>query len=449
MCGAGEYGLHRPVSTTPDARGGVLLSYGGRVGDAVLTASEERVAALPWAALAGLGSALEQPLAETLSGTPAERVLDRTLRKAGSLDATQRQAFAEAVFGVSLWRLRLRALAGQGAGPLALLATFLADLGRRPDAAALAGARNAPSIAPGAGAHLPPPLRYSVPLWLWATLEAEAGPDAPALADALNLPGPVTLRANTLRTTRDALVQALAAEGLSTRPGALAPTALHVTSPRPNLWGSPAWQAGLFEVQDEGSQLLGLALGARPGDQVLDLCAGAGGKTLLLAAEVGPSGIVHAADPDLERLERLRTRAARAGAHFVRIHGASPPPDLVVARVLVDAPCSELGALRRGPDLRHRLDPTAFASLPVLQRDLLERALQHLAPGGTLAYATCTLRHEENEDVARTFGAAHPELRRVPASAPAQALGPDGALKLSPLRHGTDGFYAAVWTRSG
>jgi 16S rRNA (cytosine967-C5)-methyltransferase len=232
-----------------------------------------------------------------------------------------------------------------------------------------------------------------------------------------------------------------------------------VEGARPNVLGLAAHQDGLVEVQDEGSQLAGLAAGARPGDTVLDLCAGAGGKTLQLAAAAGPAGRVHAADPDAGRLVRLQARAARAGAAAgVAVHGAAPPEGLLADRVLVDAPCSELGPLRRGPDVRWRLDPAGFDALPPLQRALLARAARHVRPGGRLAYATCTFRREEDEDVALAFEATHPEFRRVPAL-PGGALapggdlgalvGPDGFLRTWPHRHDTDGFFAAAWVRRG
>jgi 16S rRNA (cytosine967-C5)-methyltransferase len=202
-------------------------------------------------------------------------------------------------------------------------------------------------------------------------------------------------------------------------------------------------------VQDEGSQLLGALVGARPGDAVLDACAGAGGKTLLLAPLVAPGGRVHAADPDGGKLVRLRTRAAAAGAAaLVGVHGAEVPPDLAVDRALVDAPCSELGALRRGPDLRWRLDPSAFAALPPLQLGILERAAAHVRAGGRLVYATCTFRQEENEDVARAFEAAHPDFTRiVPPEAPPETVTPEGFVRTWPHVHGTDGFFAAAWVR--
>jgi 16S rRNA (cytosine967-C5)-methyltransferase len=405
---------------------------------------------VPWEALRGLAPALEQPLAAVLSGAPADGALGRFLRARPGLAAAARAAAAEAVLGVGLWRRRLRAQLGDpDAPPLHLLAALLRDLGGRDDAHALAGLRAGALPAPG-----PPPAsladRFSLPDWLAAEV-TRAAPEAPeALADALDTPGPVCLRANVLRTTREALAARLEGEGVRTRPGALARSCLVVTSPRPNVRGLAAWREGLFEVQDEGSQLLGEAVGVTPGEAVLDACAGAGGKTLLLAAAASPGGAVHAADPDAERLARLSARAARAGAAgLVRVHGAAPPAALRVDRALVDAPCSELGALRRGPDLRWRIDPAAFATLPPLQRDLVERALRHVRPGGTLVYATCTFRFEENEGVARAVEAAHPELVRVAPPVPAPVVGADRFLRAAPHRHGTDGFFAAAWSLRG
>ncbi|MGB8930092.1 MAG: RsmB/NOP family class I SAM-dependent RNA methyltransferase, partial [Anaeromyxobacteraceae bacterium] len=197
------------------------------------------------------------------------------------------------------------------------------------------------------------------------------------------------------------------------------------------------------------SQLLGAIVGARPGEEVLDLCAGAGGKTLALSADVGPDGRVHASDPDGERLRRLRDRTARAGAGNVSVHGAAPPAGLCVHRALVDAPCSELGALRRGPDVRWRLDPAAFAPLPALQLELCERAAAHVRIGGRLVYATCTFRREEDEEVALALEARHPELERLRPEAPAACLTPDGFLRTWPHRQGCDAFFAAAWVKRG
>ena len=379
--------------------------------------SLERLRTVPWTALTGLEDALGPALDEVLCGKPADRVLDRLLRKNRTATAEQRTALAEAIFGVGLWRRRL----GTGTG-LTLLRRLIDG---HPEPTSFAD-------------------RFSLPDWLAQTIQEALGAEAEAFADALNLPGPICLRANTVRISRDALALRLADEGVQTVPGRFARDCLVITSSRPNLYGLQAWNEALFEVQDEGSQLLGDLLDAQPGDEVLDLCAGAGGKALQLAAQLKNQGRVHATDVDLARLERLRTRATRAGATCINIHGRTLPPDLRVCRILVDAPCSELGALRRGPDLRWRLDPSAFAPMPATQRALLETALHHLSPGGRLVYATCTFRPEENEQVIAGFELSHPELQRVPPP----LLEEQGALRTWPHRHGTDAFFATVHTLS-
>ena len=402
----------------------------------------ERLTDIPWEGLTGVAPALEAPLVELLGGAAAERVLDRFLRSRRDLPSGARRAVAEALFGVGLWRRRLRFHVGAGAPPLLLLASLLRDLAGRGDAERLCGLANGALPAP-----VPPPTgladRYSMPDWLEVELRRACGDEAPRAADALDLPGPVFLRANRARVPREALAERLAREGVETRPTRLATDGLEVRTPRPNLLALPSFREGLFEVQDEGSQLLGETVGARPGEVVLDLCAGAGGKALQLAAAVGPEGEVHACDPDASRLDRLRTRASRAGARVV-LHGATPPPDLRADRVLVDAPCSELGALRRGPDQRFRIDPGTFPALPALQLAILEVAARHVRPGGRLVYATCTFRREEDDEVALAFGAAHPDF--TDSDTFPGATDPDGRLRLWPHRHGTDGFFAAAWS---
>jgi 16S rRNA (cytosine967-C5)-methyltransferase len=430
-----------------------VLHLGGRarrIEPVSQSPAELRLRTVPFHGLAGLAPRLAGPLAEILAGAPAERVLDRVLRADRALDGVGRAAVAEALFGVALWRRRLRAQLGvPAAPPQLLLGALLRDLAGRADAEALAG------LAPGA---LPPPRpppdaladRASLPDWLELELVRAAADDAAPLADALDLPGPICLRANTLLATRGAVAARLSAEGVPTRPGLLAPESLVVEAARANLFGVAAWRDGWFEVQDEASQLAGAILGARRGEVVLDLCAGAGGKTLLLAAAVGPEGRVHAADPDAERLGRLRARARRAGAEaIVCVHGDAPPDSLVADRVLVDAPCSELGSLRRGPDLRWRIDPSGFAALPRLQLTLLARAARHVRPGGRLVYATCTFRREEDEDVALAFEAAHPQFTRVRPEADASVITGETFLRTWPHRHGADAFFAAVWERRG
>lgn len=394
-------------------------------------ASEARLATIPWHALAGLGPLLDAPLAEVLAGAPAERVVARLLR-AHQDDFTdeQRRTVAEALFGVGLWRRRLAA--GGSPSPRAMLVRLARDLGGAADAARWLAVEATPLPAPRTLGD-----RFSLPEWLANELRAAAGDEAEALADALDLPGPICLRANALRVGRDALAARLAGEGLATRPAARAPDALVVTERRAGIYGLPSWHEALFEVQDEGSQLAGELVLARAGDRVLDLCAGAGGKTLLLAARLADRGELHATDVDDERLARLRVRAARAGVTCLRVHRRDALPAGRFDRVLVDAPCSELGTLRRGPDLRWRIDPASFAALPPLQAALLDEAGERLAPGGRLVYATCTFRAAENDGVADAFERRRPELRR------------DAELRLWPHRDGTDGFFAVAWVARG
>lgn len=382
-----------------------------------------RLRAVPWHALEGMEPLLEQPLREILEGAAAERVLDKFLRSNRHFSAEQRSVAAESLFGVGLWRRRLRAhLPNHDATPLQLLDVLVSVLGEHPRA-------GLPPLAPA-----PSDWRelHSIPDWIAEhVLRAYGNIEAAAkFAEAINIPGPVCLRA---RGSRDELKVKLAAHGIETREGKLSPHALIVTSPqRPNLYGlPPAEFLGAFEVQDEGSQLLSLFVGAQPGEDVLELCAGAGGKSLHLAAIVGPEGRVHACDLDLPRLERLRTRASQANAR-VLIQGREPPAALKVPRVFIDAPCSELGQLRRGPDLRWRLKPELVAESAKTQLELITRGLKHVAPGGTLTYATCTITHDENDGLIERLRAEHPRLSL------------ERRLQLDPHVDDTDGFRAYV-----
>jgi 16S rRNA (cytosine967-C5)-methyltransferase len=376
-------------------------------------------------------------------------VLDRTLRAHRLLTREQRQALAESVFNVGLWRRRLGFLLGDPKAPAsALLFAFLHRLADVPagEAARLSGV----GVPPALVSEEPPSLalRWSLPDWLAEHFARELGPAAEDFCAHLNVPGPITLRVNRLRTTRDALAERLRSEGVETRPGALSPLALHVVGPRPNLYGLASLREGLFEVQDEGSQLLGLLVEARPGETVLDLCAGAGGKTLLLGAAMENRGRLLAYDPDAERLDRLLLRCSRAGVSNVQVLRA-PPEGVLADRVLADVPCSELGSLRRGPDQRFRLEPESLSRLPPVQHDILARAGRLVRPGGRLVYATCTVNRAENEDVVLGFLREALGFRLVPPGA--GWLEPscirDGFLFCVPHLHGTDGFFAAVLER--
>ena len=417
-----------------------------------------RLLEVPWEALRGLGPVACDALRPVLKGAPAERALDKLLRAHREFDSAQRAALAEAVFGVALWRRRLAYAAGlahwEGAEPALLLCSLLHSLGGLGEANAreLSGYstrdRNRDSIDwQPIISTLPLGCRWSLPDWLAHTIERELAVEADAFARAICAPGPICLRANTLRTSRDELAAWLLRDGIKTRPARHAAHALIVevaAAGRPNLLGAAANAAGLFEVQDEGSQLLGALVDPQPGETVLDACAGAGGKTLLLAAALHNRGRVLATDIDPGRLLRLSARARKAGATSIEL--ATDRVGLV-DRILVDAPCSELGALRRGPDARWRLQPESFAHLPALQLRILEDAVGALRPGGRLVYGTCTLRREENEDVARALEAGHPLLTRLTPGADSldSSFVSDGFFRALPHRHDTDGFFAAVY----
>jgi 16S rRNA (cytosine967-C5)-methyltransferase len=390
-------------------------------------------------------------LALVLDGTPAERVLDRTLRAHRHLSRAQRQALKEALFNAALWRRRLGFLLGQPqpSAPWLLYALLGGLAGVPPaDAARLAGVEAPLGLTPSEPPSLA--LRASLPDWLADHFTSEWGPEAEDFCAHLNVPGPITLRVNTLRTSCEALTERLRSEGVETRLGTWSPLALRVDGPRPNLYGLRALQEGLFEVQDEGSQLLGLFLEARPGETVLDLCAGAGGKTLQLGAAMENRGRLLAYDPDAERLDRLMQRSARAGLSCVHVLRA-PPVGLSVDRVLVDAPCSELGSLRRGPDLRFLKTPAVLEQFVPVQRELMARAADLVRPGGRLVYATCTVNRAENQELVTAFLRQRPDFRLVPPGA--GGLRPecfqDGFLVCAPHRHGTDAFFAAALERLG
>lgn len=305
-------------------------------------------------------------------------------------------------------------------------------------------------------------LSRSLPDWLVEVLVAERGADdADALAAALNQRAPMTVRANRLRGDREALAAALASEGIDTTPGRYGADALEVVT-RTNLFGLAAFRAGLFEAQDEGSQLIAELVAPPPRSVVVDYCAGAGGKTLALSAMLEGRGRVVACDVVKPKLAELKRRAKRAGAGNVQSvvldeRGWAPPLDRLTGaaqRVLVDAPCTGIGALRRNPEIRWRLSPDELSRMPQLQRSICERALELVAPGGRLIYATCTVIRAENRAVVEALRAAHPELEPVPAKdvwgkQRAQPITDADShyLEVLPHVHGTDGFFAAVLRR--
>ena len=287
-------------------------------------------------------------------------------------------------------------------------------------------------------------LSASLPDWLAARLVADWRDEAEALALALNERAPMTIRANTLVTARDALAEALAP--LATHRGTWIDTALIVDT-RTNLFATKPFTRGEFEAQDEGSQLLAeLAVPRAPKPIVIDYCAGAGGKTLALAARLQNRGRIVASDVDGKKLEELRRRARRAQVSNTRAVGMRELDELrgKADVVLVDAPCSGTGALRRNPEARWRLREDELAGFAKRQREIIDEAAKLVAPGGRLVYATCSLLACENADVVAATDLAAVPLAEVLDPALVTAFERDGAFTATPHRHGTDGFFAAV-----
>jgi 16S rRNA (cytosine967-C5)-methyltransferase len=297
-------------------------------------------------------------------------------------------------------------------------------------------------------------LTASLPDWLATRLLADWGDQSEALAQALNQRAPMTVRANLLVGDRAKLATELAAANLQTTPGTWCDTALHVDS-RTNLFALEAFKRGALEAQDEGSQLLAdLSIeGAPHKPLIVDLCAGAGGKTLAIAARLANRGRLLASDIDDKKLEELRRRARRAGvsnAQALHLEDGRWPAALDAIRgkadvVFVDAPCSGLGALRRNPEARWRLREADLAMFAAKQKDILDGAFQLVAPGGRIVYATCTLLRVENQDVIAAVLEKRPELSTVPPSNPKLASG--DSFTVAPHTHGTDGFFAHVLVR--
>jgi 16S rRNA (cytosine967-C5)-methyltransferase len=313
----------------------------------------------------------------------------------------------------------------------------------------------------------PAHVRGDYPEWLDAKLAAVFGEDRAAEGAALSSRAPVDLRVNTLKGDRATAAAALA--HLGANPAPWSPVGLRIAlsadAKSPPIQAEPAFIDGLVEVQDEGSQLAAILTGAGPRDTVIDLCAGGGGKTLALAAQMENRGRLIATDTDIRRLAPIHARLARAGAGHVEVRtprGAAPLLDDVVGQVdlvLIDAPCTGIGAWRRNPDAKWRVRPGALEQRIKDQDEVLARAAPLVRQGGRIAYITCSLLAEENGDRIAAFLAAHPAfavlaademVRALPGRAAefgAAVLVTDGGLLMTPRRTGTDGFFVAILTR--
>ena len=407
---------------------------------------------------------VQRVLGEILQWTyPADAALSHWLRNHPNLGARDRSEVAEAVYDVLRHLRRYRQFGESGVGPasrrlaiLGLAATLGAEaLTEGMDAAEAEWLQRVSQIDL---ATLPRAVRGSIPDWLDERLGAMDSPET--LIEALNRQASLDLRVNPLKVERDAMLAELQQGAGRYEPVAMpySPWGIRMEGrPAINRW--PQFENGSIEVQDEGSQLLALLVAPRRGEMIIDFCAGAGGKTLLLGALMRSTGRLYAFDVSAARLQRAKPRFARSGLSNVVPVVINSENDARVKRlagkaqrVLVDAPCSGIGTLRRNPDLKWRQHPEALAELGQLQERILNSAARCVAPGGRLVYATCSLLAEENEVQAERFLASHPDFERLDAAeilaARLENLKLDGPyVQLRPDVHGTDGFFAAVFER--
>lgn len=393
---------------------------------------------------------------------PADRQMEGYFRTHRDMGVRDRGFVAETVYGCLRERRWLEHIAGS-ALLLDVVAAYLLTHGYSARALEETGFRgDARGMVERARTldktTLPFAIQANMPDWLAQRLRAQFGDtEALALALALNQPAPVDMRVNTIKAKREEVQTRLTQEGFACEITPWSPSGLRRRDRAP-IFKTLCFKEGLFEVQDEGSQLLALMLEPRRQEMVVDFCAGAGGKTLHIGALMANTGTVYALDVLAKRLDRLKPRLRRAGLNNVRMVTISHERDARVQRlkgkidrVLVDAPCSGTGTLRRNPDIKWR--DINLAELTDTQQRILAAAAGLLKPGGRLVYATCSLLQEENEDIVEKFLAARPEFHVVPVNEflerrhiPLSMTG--DALRLLPHLHQTDGFYAVALERN-
>jgi 16S rRNA (cytosine967-C5)-methyltransferase len=390
---------------------------------------------------------------------PADETLSGYFRAHRQLGAQERAFVAEAAFAVLRRRRSLEAASGSAAPQALVAAAALKVLGlsqRSLDGLVEPGL--AERVRTFRAAKLAPAVRADLPDWLWDRLSEDYGAaQAGQIAQGMLNAAPLDLRVNLARTSRDQAMARLAADGIEARPTPYAPAGLRLAG-KPAINRHALFRDGLVEVQDEGSQVLAWLVAPRRGEMVADYCAGAGGKTLALSMLMRGTGRLYAMDVSARRLAALGPRAARAGVtnvHAIVLAGDNDARTKRLAgkmdRVLVDAPCSGFGTLRRNPDLKWRHGPEAIRELAGKQRRILEAAARLVKTGGRLVYATCSILKAENEAIADDFAAAHPGFaslscaqllagQRIP-------LPSEQRMRLWPHVHGSDGFFAAAFER--
>ena len=404
---------------------------------------------------------------------PADAVVSRFFRDNRNLGPRERATLAETVYTVLRKKLLFDHLAPSGSGPRERRYAILGFYGPRDFLSSAlseqekAWLANCDAVRP---ADLMERHRHNLPEWLVEPLKAQLGDGFWPLVDSLSQSAPLDLRVNVLKEKRADVQKELAREAIKSVATPYSPWGLRIDG-KPALTRLDVFSRGAVDVQDEGSQLLALLLDAKRGEMVVDFCAGAGGKTLAIGATMRSTGRLYAFDVSGHRLDALKPRLARSGLSNVHPAAIAHERDDRVKRlagkmdrVLVDAPCSGLGTLRRNPDLKWRQSPKAVEELVAKQTAILASAARLLKSGGRLVYATCSILPQENEEIARAFSAANPDF--VPlnmrelleqlkveqaaslCSGPAQEGEQGGEfLRLWPHLHATDGFFAAAWVR--
>lgn len=390
---------------------------------------------------------------------PADAILSRYFREHRDIGAVDRTFVVEAVYGVLRKKRLLDHITTSGKAREFLLAWLtrvqglnvreLEPILRRGDADVVSAIKSVrtDSLTLAEQAELPD---WVVDKLITHCLESNTLDLGRSLAE----PAPLDLRVNTLRAKRDDVISQLAAAGLKATPTPFAPNGLRLEG-RPSINRLPLFLDGTLEVQDEGSQLLCHLLAPTRHDLTIDFCAGAGGKTLALGAIMHNRGRLYAFDVSAARLKKLQPRLARSGLSNVHPQTIASENDIRVKRlagkadrVLIDAPCSGLGTLRRNPDLKWRQSPESVTELAVKQGAILTAAARMVKPGGRVVYATCSLLHEENEAIVEAFLATNPAFRLIDCDSVLTqqniSLRTGKYLKLSPHQHGTDGFFGAV-----
>jgi 16S rRNA (cytosine967-C5)-methyltransferase len=397
---------------------------------------------------------------------PADALMSRYFRERPKLGSRDRSLIAEAIFH-AVRRMATLAWMMQPAVPvraprLAALVTLARQHGRDALDERAVG-RDATALKHALGVKLdraPVSVQAELPAWLFDAIVAQY-PDADALIEAMKVGAPLDLRVNSLKAKRDEVLEQLAAHGVPAEATRYSPDGVRLFS-KPGLTSWPLYRDGAIEVQDEGSQLIARLAQPKRGEMVCDFCAGAGGKTLALGALMRSTGRLYAFDINERRLAGLGPRMRRAGLSNVHPQAIRSEHDARIKRlsgkldrVVVDAPCSGSGTLRRNPDLRWRFDQPELERVNEIQHSVLAAAARLVKPGGRLVYATCSLLERENQAVIGAFLEAHPEFRVVPAAEVLKSQGIEVEhlarfapyFVMVPHLHGTDGFFGAVLER--